>query len=366
MITRQGKACRFVRLDVHAPRSLAPLGIVAQMATLAINAPDRAMRIRVAFFAGFARNFMERQHAGRSLGPVGWLWEFLGNRVASGAVRVGMFAFEHEDIVVLKQRSRVEGGLVVTVQAGPVRGPGVDVHVARQAILAQPQEARYPWPPREIGQSEDSRELVLVALVAGQAIMLSRKLVRAVRMIEGVRVAVGPGQGTDQRKGLAMVLRMARSTAERLVLGQECVVPFVGVELAGDFRVARQAPGRQSIGRMTPVAGMNVRSRYDPTVREAQWTWNGIAHEEVTCQGGRGDDAEGQRRFGVQQHYGRLPRIQRSPKRTVTTICSTSAISRRMASQRCRKRHVWSRRLTEGEGSWPRICCPSTDSDRRK
>jgi len=240
------------------------------------------------------------------------------------------------------------------------------VYMAGQTLLGKAQKGRGPWVLGEIGQREGLWVFGFVTLGAGEMIVLSCQLVVAVVMIERIRITVRPGQDTDQWKGGPVVFRMARGAAKRLVLRQEGVVALSGVELAGNFGVAFQATCRQPLGGVTLVAGTDVSARNDLGVRSTQRIGERMVHKQVSCQSGGGDDAEDQWCLEMQQHQGRPPRIQRSPKRIDTTMCRISAIRSRMASQRCRNRQVWSKRFTEGDGSFPRIWWVCSETDRRR
>jgi hypothetical protein len=63
-------------------------------------------------------------------------------------------------------------------------------------------------------------------------------------MIECVRIASGPGQNADKRELGSMVFWVAWSAGTRPAFGQERMIALLGVELAGDFRMAGKAARR--------------------------------------------------------------------------------------------------------------------------
>lgn len=132
---REGKARGFMRLGIYTPQAIRPFGVATQMATFTLCDPGRSMRIRMAFLARFTVDLMVRQRAGRSLLRNRFHSLNGRDRVAIATINVCMDAFELENIVVSKSRGRIEGVLVVTIQARLLRRPRMNIHMTRQAIL---------------------------------------------------------------------------------------------------------------------------------------------------------------------------------------------------------------------------------------
>lgn len=67
--------------------------------------------------------------------------------------------------------------------------------------------------------------------------MVSFEFVETVRVIEHVRIAVGPGQRTDKRKRLSVVFGMTHTAVESFSTGQKRVIALFRIELADNLRV---------------------------------------------------------------------------------------------------------------------------------
>ncbi len=95
-------------------------------------------------------------------------WEH-GNR----RNRAGVDSFQDEDLVMAKARRRTEDGLIMTLRQGFLRRPGVNVHMAGQAILRQAQERVCAPVVGKLSQRERSAELILMAFHACEAVVSS-------------------------------------------------------------------------------------------------------------------------------------------------------------------------------------------------
>ncbi len=176
--------------------------------------------------------------------------------VAVGAGGPDVSALELVVVIMLESDRRPERLLAVARLAGTSQDPRMDVFVAIDAVLGQPQIGRTTRLRGKLGQRE--RHRVPVARVTGEAIMGPRQREGDVRMVEEVGIAALPRQCADRWKGASEMVWMTTCARDRFPLEQEGMISAIGLDLAGDLHVAPEAALREPRAGVTGLAGRHA------------------------------------------------------------------------------------------------------------
>lgn len=187
--------------------------------------------------------------------------------MAASALEALVPAVEGEMLVVVEFYGWTELFLPVAGLARARKSVRMNVLVARDAVLAESKKGLPASQRGKVLQSERFLQLLLVALPAGQGVVLPIEGILYVRMPENSTVLGAPGDCVHQHEALPKMLGVTAPALDFLIfLQQVVVVPHTLRELCRNLLVAMETPLGEALILVTATALFSGGHALDPGV----------------------------------------------------------------------------------------------------
>ena len=329
----QRETCQGVGRGLDAPGAFRPRLVGRQMARGAVAGPGRAVGRLVAIGTGRSLHLVERDPQSVDIRHWGFVTIVADrHQVAIRARGFDVSALELIGVVVLEQNRRPERLLAVAGLAGTSQDPGVNVLVAGDTLLCQPQISGTTRLRGKRGQRE--RRRAPMACITRKALVCPCQRESDMRMVEGIGIAPSPRELADQWKAAAEMVRVAWCTRDRFPSEQEGVIPSLCLDLSRNLYVATKTTLGEPRAGVTNLAGGKAGPIDRVGMNSGQRSRRRVTQGQVDGQQSDHDRAKHQRSPGMGQDHGVPPMIHRSPNRRASPMWNATTASMTMASHR--------------------------------